>query len=143
MAGSGLGKVFASYCYVSASSSHRWQRTREELSPFATSTMGHQDAEEPPVPLRLQLHRPPRSSKAFYDHHARRCDRMFVLGSSLTVQPAAPLVDLALRSGARVVLVNRSKTPYDGAVSLRVWAGIGEVIPPAVQRALEERPSRS
>jgi NAD-dependent SIR2 family protein deacetylase len=68
------------------------------------------------------------------DHHARRCDLMLVLGSSLMVQPAASLVGLALRSGARVDLVNRGKTPYDRAATLRVWAGIGEVIPPAVER---------
>ena len=69
------------------------------------------------------------------DHHARRCDLMLVLGSSLTVQPASSLVGLALRSGARVVLVNGGKTPYDGAVTLRAWTGIGEVVPPAVERA--------
>jgi NAD-dependent SIR2 family protein deacetylase len=68
------------------------------------------------------------------DHHARRCDLMLVLGSSLMVQPAASLVGLALRSGARVVLVNRGKTPYDRAATLRVWAGIGKVIPPAVEK---------
>ena len=68
------------------------------------------------------------------DHHARCCDLMLVLGSSLMVQPAASLVGLALRSGARVVLVNRGKTPYDRAATLRVWTGIGEVIPPAVER---------
>ena len=51
------------------------------------------------------------------------------------VEPAASLVGLALRSGARVVLVNRGETPYDEAVTLRVWAGIAEVIPPAVERA--------
>ena len=69
------------------------------------------------------------------DRHARRCDLMLVLGSSLTVRPASSLVGLALRSGARVVLVNRGETPYDGAATLRVWAGIGEVLPPAVERA--------
>jgi NAD-dependent deacetylase len=68
------------------------------------------------------------------DHHARCCDLMLVLGSSLMVQPAASLVGQALRSGARVVLVNRDKTPYDRAATLRVWTGIGEVIPPAVER---------
>jgi len=76
------------------------------------------------------------------DHHARGCDLMLVLGSSLMVQPAASLVRLALRSGARVVLVNQGKTPYDMVATLRVWNGIGEVIPPAVKRvkwALEER----
>ena len=68
------------------------------------------------------------------EDHARRCDLMLVLGSSLMVQPAASLVGLALRSGARVVLVNRGKTPYDRVATLRVWAGIGKVIPPAVER---------
>ena len=66
--------------------------------------------------------------------HARRCDLMLVLGSSLTVNPAASLVGLALQSGARVVLVNRGETPYDEVVGLRLWEGIGDVIPPAVER---------
>jgi NAD-dependent SIR2 family protein deacetylase len=65
--------------------------------------------------------------------HARRCDLMLVLGSSLVVNPAASLVGLALKQGARVVLVNRGETPYDEAVTLRVWEIIGEVMPPAVE----------
>ncbi len=69
------------------------------------------------------------------EQHARSCDLMLVLGSSLTVAPAAGLVGLALGSGARVVLVNRGETPYDEVVTLRSWTGIGEVIPPAVERA--------
>lgn len=66
--------------------------------------------------------------------HARRCDLILVLGSSLVVNPAASLVGLALRNGARAILVNHGETPYDEAVSLRVRVGIGEVIPPAVAR---------
>jgi mono-ADP-ribosyltransferase sirtuin 6 len=66
--------------------------------------------------------------------HARRSDLMLALGSSLTVNPAASLVGLALKNGSRVLLVNQGHTPYDEAVSLRVWGGIGEVIPPAVER---------
>jgi NAD-dependent deacetylase len=88
----------------------------------------------------------PHEEFALADHHARRCDLMLVLGSSLVVEPAASLVGVALGSGARVVLVNRGKTPYDGAVTLRAWAGIGEVIPPAVgraKRALGERTNGS
>src|SRR5919112_534141 len=84
----------------------------------------------------------PETELILADHHARNCDLMLVLGSSLMVQPAASLVGLALRSGARVVLVNQGKTPYDRAATLRVWTGIGEVIPPAVERvkwALEEQ----
>jgi mono-ADP-ribosyltransferase sirtuin 6 len=77
----------------------------------------------------------PQGELAMSEEHVRRCDLLLTLGSSLTVQPAASLVRLALRSGARVVLVNEGETPYDRAATLRVWAGIGEVIPPAVERA--------
>jgi NAD-dependent SIR2 family protein deacetylase len=86
----------------------------------------------------------PQAELALAEWHARRCDLMLVLGSSLMVQPAASLVGLALGFGARVVVVNRGETPYDGAATLRVWMGIGEVIPPAVERArrtLGEQPS--
>jgi NAD-dependent SIR2 family protein deacetylase len=82
---------------------------------------------------------------ALAEEYARRCDLMLVLGSSLMVEPAASLVGLALRSGARVALVNQGKTPYDEAVTLRAWTGIGEVIPPAVERAkraIGEQPNR-
>jgi NAD-dependent deacetylase len=68
---------------------------------------------------------------------------MLALDSSLMVQPAASLVGLALRFGASVVLVNRGKTPYDGAAALRAWTGIGEVVPPAVKRVLGKRQSKS
>ena len=77
----------------------------------------------------------PQKEYELAEQHARRCDLMLALGSSLLVQPAASLVGLALESGARVVLVNRDRTPYDHAATLRVWAGIGDVIPPAVEQA--------
>ena len=83
----------------------------------------------------------PHKELALAGQHARQCDLMLVLGSSLTVEPAASLVGLALGSGARVVLANQGKTPYDEAVTLRAWTGIGDVLPPAVERvkrALEE-----
>jgi NAD-dependent SIR2 family protein deacetylase len=88
----------------------------------------------------------PREELALAEHHARHCDLMVVLGSSLMVEPAASLVGLALRSGSEVILINQGKTPYDRAVTLRAWAGIGEVIPPAVERvkrALQEQPNSS
>jgi mono-ADP-ribosyltransferase sirtuin 6 len=88
----------------------------------------------------------PHKELSLAERHARRCDLMLVLGSSLVVTPAASLVGLALKSGARVVLANQGKTPYDEAVTLRVWTGIGEVIPPTVERvtrALGEQPNKS
>lgn len=60
---------------------------------------------------------------------------MLVLGSSLIVHPAASLVGVAIRTGARVVVIDRGETPYDEAVTMRLWPGIGEVLPPAVAQA--------
>ena len=67
--------------------------------------------------------------------HTVEADLMLVLGSSLVVNPAASLVGLAVRSGARVVLINQGETPYDNVVTLRSSSGIGEIIPPAVEKA--------
>ena len=88
----------------------------------------------------------PQRELALAEEHARNCELMLALGSSLMVEPAASLVGLALRSRARVVLVNQGETPYDELVTLRAWTGIGEVIQPAVERvkrALGEQPNRS
>ncbi len=76
----------------------------------------------------------PQEEMALAERHARRCDLMVVLGSSLIVQPAASLVGLALGAGKKVVLINRGKTPYDRAVTLRARAGIGDILPQAVER---------
>ncbi len=75
----------------------------------------------------------PHKELTLAEQHARRCDLLLVLGSSLTVEPAASLVGRAIRGGARVVLINQGETPYDAVVTLRLWNGIGEVIPPAVE----------
>jgi NAD-dependent deacetylase len=44
---------------------------------------------------------------------ARRADLMLVLGTSLTVHPAAALPELTLRQGGQVVIVNNMETPLD------------------------------
>jgi NAD-dependent deacetylase len=67
--------------------------------------------------------------------HAKKCDVMLALGSSLVVNPAASLVGLALQSGAKVVLINRGETPYDDVVDVRISDSIGDVLPPAVAKA--------
>ena len=76
----------------------------------------------------------PQTELMLADRHARRCDLMLALGSSLMVEPAASLVGRAVTSGAKVVLINQGETPYDDVVTLRLWEGIGDVLPPAVER---------
>jgi len=66
--------------------------------------------------------------------HSQNCDLFLVLGSSLVVTPAADMPRVALKSGARLVIVNQGETPFDRAAHLRFEETIGEVLPPAVAR---------
>jgi NAD-dependent deacetylase len=50
---------------------------------------------------------------------AENCDLMLVLGTSLTVQPAAGIPDAALRRGAEIVIVNNMPTPLDRYAALK------------------------
>ena len=69
--------------------------------------------------------------------HSQDCDLLVVVGSSLVVTPAADMPRVALQSGARLVIINQGETPFDRVTHLRFWEGIGEVLPPAVDRLKE------
>jgi NAD-dependent deacetylase len=60
---------------------------------------------------------------------ATDCDVFLAVGTSLTVHPAAGLVDLAAAHGARVVVVNAEPTPYDAVADLVVREPIGTALP--------------
>ena len=66
--------------------------------------------------------------------HAEHCDVFFVIGSSLVVSPANDIPRVALEAGARLILLNLGETPFDEQADLRIWAGIGDVLPPIVER---------
>jgi NAD-dependent SIR2 family protein deacetylase len=70
-------------------------------------------------------------------HHSSRCDLFVVVGSSLVVSPANDMPRVALRSGARLVIINQGETPMDDRCHLRFEEKIGEVLPPAVNRLKE------
>jgi NAD-dependent deacetylase len=53
------------------------------------------------------------------------CDLMLVLGSSLSVYPAAGFPLLARRNGARLAILNREETPQDVHADLVINAEIG------------------
>ena len=55
-------------------------------------------------------------------------DVLCCIGTSLAVYPIAQMVPLALRGGARLVIVNAEPTPYDDA-AVAVHAPISEVLP--------------
>ena len=60
---------------------------------------------------------------------AADCDVFLAVGTSLQVWPAAGLADIAVRSGARLVVVNAQETPYDDVADLVVREPIGTSLP--------------
>lgn len=59
---------------------------------------------------------------------AADCDVFLAVGTSLTVHPAAGLVDLAAARTARLVVVNAQPTPYDEVAALVVREPIGTAL---------------
>jgi NAD-dependent deacetylase len=51
------------------------------------------------------------------------------IGSSLQVEPAAALCAVAVRAGARLVIVNRDPTPYDDQAAEKITEPIGTAVP--------------
>jgi NAD-dependent protein deacetylase/lipoamidase len=69
--------------------------------------------------------------------HSSFCDLFVVEGSSLVVGPANDMPKVALRSGARLVIINQGETPLDRSCHLRFEEMTGEVLPPAVKKLKE------
>ena len=70
---------------------------------------------------------------------ASDCDVFLAVGTSLGVYPAAGLLPLALRSGARAVIVNAEETEFDHYA----WAVIRERIESVLPRLLGDGPTAS
>jgi NAD-dependent deacetylase len=66
--------------------------------------------------------------------HSGKSDLFLVVGSSLVVTPAADMPAQALRAGAKLVIINEGKTPFDRYAHLRFFEPIGAVLPRAVER---------
>ncbi len=63
------------------------------------------------------------------EEEAKRSDLFIVIGSTLTVYPAALLPELALSAGARLLIINLSPTPLDKMADLVICKKAGEVLP--------------
>jgi NAD-dependent deacetylase len=66
---------------------------------------------------------------------AERAGLFVVMGSSLNVNPAAALAGMAVRAGARLVIVNLAPTPYD-SMGEHVWPVDLEAFSEATLQAL-------
>jgi len=64
----------------------------------------------------------------------RRAGLLLVVGSSLEVYPVAGLVEDARTAGARIAIVNRGSTPFDGVADLKVDASAAETLATVVLR---------
>lgn len=62
------------------------------------------------------------------------CDLFLVLGSSLSVFPAADFPVRAKQHGAKLVIVNRDPTPMDGIADLAIHEGIGDTMEAALSK---------
>ena len=60
---------------------------------------------------------------------ASRAAVFLALGTSLGVYPAAALPDIALRAGARLVIVNAEDTPFDGVADAVLRDQLGTILP--------------
>jgi NAD-dependent deacetylase len=66
------------------------------------------------------------------DWAARNCDLLLAVGSTLGVYPAAGVVPIAKREGARIVIVNGEPTEMDHLADAVLHAPIADVLPPLV-----------
>lgn len=60
---------------------------------------------------------------------ATECDVLIAVGTSLTVQPIAGLVPIALSEGAKAVIVNAEETPYDDWANAVVRGQLATLLP--------------
>jgi NAD-dependent deacetylase len=63
---------------------------------------------------------------------AARADVFLAVGTSLGVYPAAALPEIALRNGARLVVMNAQETPFDVVADAVVRDQLGAVLPKLV-----------
>lgn len=68
------------------------------------------------------------------ERHSQLSDLFVVVGSSLTVFPAASMPQIALAAGAKLAIINQGKTPLDARCHLRFEEAIGEILPMTVAK---------
>jgi NAD-dependent deacetylase len=64
---------------------------------------------------------------------ARAADVMLVVGTSLVVRPAADIPLTAVRSGARLIVINAEPTRFDSLADVVIQGRSGEVLPELVR----------
>jgi len=60
--------------------------------------------------------------------YSKNCDLFIVMGSSLVVMPAALLPGYAKEAGAKVVILNKTPTPYDSLADIVIHDKLSNVV---------------
>lgn len=60
--------------------------------------------------------------------HSQQSDVFLVVGSSLTVTPAANMPIHALDNGAKLIIINHQETGYDNLATVRFFESAGETL---------------
>ncbi|NHI93991.1 MAG: hypothetical protein EAX96_15995 [Candidatus Lokiarchaeota archaeon] len=69
--------------------------------------------------------------------HSAKCDVFLVIGSSLVVTPAAHMPQIAIENGAKLIILNEGKTPFDNVADIRLWDKAGEIMSKVIKRVKE------
>jgi NAD-dependent deacetylase len=78
----------------------------------------------------------PESEQAKAGMFLAAADAVLVVGSTVSVWPAAEVVFRAANRGVPIVIINRGATDVDHLARVVIDAGIGETLPPLVDRLL-------
>jgi NAD-dependent deacetylase len=69
------------------------------------------------------------------DWAARNCDLLLAIGTTLGVYPAAGVVPIAKRNGARLVIINGEPTEMDDIADAVLRGSIAELLPAVISPA--------
>ena len=69
--------------------------------------------------------------------HTEKCDLMLVVGSSLSVFPAAGLPRKAQRNGVKLIIINIDSTPLDEKADIKLEVSAGEILSQVVAKLQE------
>ena len=66
--------------------------------------------------------------------NSKNCELFIVIGSTLVVYPAAYMPEYALKSGAKLVIVNLSSTPLDSMATILLNGKAGEIMEQVMEK---------
>ncbi|MHA1298981.1 MAG: NAD-dependent protein deacylase [Candidatus Helarchaeota archaeon] len=69
--------------------------------------------------------------------YSQRCDCMIVLGSTLTVYPAASYPHIASQLGAKIIIINLDETVKDHLADIVLHGKIGNILPKITEKVKE------